>query len=50
MAAGAAAALRFTHCSLAVNDLDPAVRFYGEAFGCTVALYGLPLALKVAPV
>ena len=34
---GAAAALHFTHCSLAVHDLDTAVGFYTEAFGCTVA-------------
>jgi catechol 2,3-dioxygenase-like lactoylglutathione lyase family enzyme len=35
-AMGAAAALRLTHCSLAVDDLDRAVAFYTEAFGCTV--------------
>jgi catechol 2,3-dioxygenase-like lactoylglutathione lyase family enzyme len=34
---GAAAALRFTHCSLAVNDLDAAVGFYSGAFGCSPA-------------
>lgn len=34
---GAAAALRFTHCSLAVNELDAAVGFYLDAFGCTLA-------------
>jgi catechol 2,3-dioxygenase-like lactoylglutathione lyase family enzyme len=34
---GAAAALRFTHCSLAVDDLDRAVDFYGQALGCEVA-------------
>jgi catechol 2,3-dioxygenase-like lactoylglutathione lyase family enzyme len=34
---GASAALRLNHCSLAVNDLDAAVGFYGDAFGFTVA-------------
>ena len=33
---GAAAALRATHSSLAVDDLDRATAFYREAFGCEI--------------
>jgi predicted enzyme related to lactoylglutathione lyase len=33
---GAAAALRATHSSLAVEDLERSVAFYREAFGCDI--------------